>query len=202
MVLNCVHFFFFGNSLHGREIVQTYDLHSNQILLLVSRNEHFFWPGMYEGYKVALIDIKPSNQTLYLETISLKPRLFRIKNFLTHSEAGELHFPVFRQLCTLSFIYQDSNYHALILKTLLNEIDKLIELATGHLEPSTVYDDGVVKYNPGRTSSTAWLWKNSAPIVQEIGIFGNYIYIYIFFFDFFSEKCITNIISKIGESQN
>lgn len=64
-------------------------LSANESYFLVPHGHRFFWPGMYVGYRVELKDLPypKKDVTLYMETLSLSPRLFRIDHFLTDEEA-------------------------------------------------------------------------------------------------------------------
>jgi hypothetical protein len=72
----------------GRELSDTATMENGSVYFLVPDGHHFFWPGMYVGYRVPLYDVPSANgSTLWMETLALRPRLFLIRNFLSAAEA-------------------------------------------------------------------------------------------------------------------
>jgi hypothetical protein len=86
----------------------------------------FLKTGMYPGYKVPLVDVPYSipgsfislvieyyfffveffiGKVLEMETLSLSPRLFLIRNFLTDEEAGRFFFVLLSSCSVYSFFY-------------------------------------------------------------------------------------------------
>eukprot|EP01116_Phalansterium_solitarium_P021799 TRINITY_DN6940_c0_g1_i1.p1 TRINITY_DN6940_c0_g1~~TRINITY_DN6940_c0_g1_i1.p1 ORF type:complete len:408 (-),score=139.30 TRINITY_DN6940_c0_g1_i1:226-1362(-) len=77
---------------YGFVVHSLYQLTSDESLFLVPLNERWIWPGHYVGHKIPLHGVnsgRPGLQ-LQLETVSLRPRLFRIDNFLSDEECDAL----------------------------------------------------------------------------------------------------------------
>lgn len=66
------------------------DLSKINILFAVDHGRMFIWPGYNVGHRQTVTRISaPGGEPLVMETVALHPRIFRLINFFSDSEASE-----------------------------------------------------------------------------------------------------------------
>lgn len=77
--------------LLGTRISSCSDLRTQDQLLIVPTDRLFMMPGHHIGFRLPLHHIgMPTDDPIELETLSINPRIFRVKNFISSDEAQAL----------------------------------------------------------------------------------------------------------------
>jgi len=88
----------------GKIVEEMSVLQEGQPLYIVPKNEWFIWPAPYIGYEV---EVEAGGRKYLMETLLVRPRLFRIRNWVNDTEIDEL-ISIAKQIMVESFV-MDSN---------------------------------------------------------------------------------------------